>query len=284
MLDQADRLRALVREAAVGGLSAATPAPYKLVVAGSKGGVGATTVALELSVTLARQGSRTVLVDADLNRPDLAALCGLDPSDTIADVLSGRRTVHETLHRGPGGVQILPAAWSSNTVPDCSPPAQQRLLGELDRLGRHADVIVLDIGCGLNHVIRRYWNTADEVLLVTTTDNVALLDAYAAIKVLAAGRDDLPIKTLVNLANADSAAGVHVRIAHAARKFLDREIEHAGHVPHIGRDRASQSGAVDFDANPLAKETIERITEELLADCRRRAEQGGGAALELAVA
>ena len=44
------------------------------------------------------------------------------------------------------------------------------------------DVIVVDAGSGLTPWTRRFWLRAQLVLLVTTTDDAAVMDAYAAIK------------------------------------------------------------------------------------------------------
>jgi flagellar biosynthesis protein FlhG len=271
MHDQADQLRALVRAAGSRDAGPVCAAPQKLIVCGGKGGVGATTIAVNLSVALARLGARVVLVDADMNRADVAALCQLDARHTVADVLSGRRTVHEVLHRGPAGIQVLPGLWSATGVPDCSPAAQDRLLGELDRLGRHADQVVLDVGSGLNHVVRRFWQVADRALLLTTPDRIAVMDAYAAIKVLTAGRNDLPVELIVNQADAGHAAEVYQRINQACARFLNREISLAGPIaPDVDIPQAAMAGrpfVLDGGGRHAAGD-LETIAERLLAAAR----------------
>jgi flagellar biosynthesis protein FlhG len=269
MSDQAFHLRALVRAAAQADAGGAFPPPRKVVVGGGKGGAGTTTIAVNLSIALARLGSRVVLVDADMSHADVAAYCQLEARDTIADVLSARRTVHEVLTRGPAGIQIVAGAWSSTSVPDCSPAAQDRLLAELDRLGRHADLVVLDVGSGLNHVIRRFWQAADSVLLVCTPDRVAIMDAYAAIKVLAANHE-LPVYTVANRADAHTGAQVHARLNGASERFLNRSILFAGHIaddPAVG-DTAASDQSLALDACQQAAGDIETIAEGLLADWR----------------
>ena len=75
------------------------------VLAGGKGGVGVTTLAVNLSVGLADQGARVVVVDADLYRSDVAVLCGIAERSTVEDVLIARRDVHEgSSRRLPGRV------------------------------------------------------------------------------------------------------------------------------------------------------------------------------------
>jgi flagellar biosynthesis protein FlhG len=270
MPDQAFHLRALVRAAAQADAGSAFPPPRKVVVCGGKGGAGATTIAVNLAIALARLGSRVVLVDADMNHADIAAHCQLETRDTIADVLSARRTVHEVLTRGPAGIQIVAGAWSATNVPDCSPAAQDRLLTEVDRLGRHADLVVLDVGGGLNHVVHRFWQAADVVLLVTTPDRVAIMDAYAAIKVLG-DRRDIAIHVLTNRADAKTAAQVHARINGACERFLNCSVLSAGNLsddPAVADAVATgRPIALDGCQHQAARE-IEAIAERLLLHWR----------------
>lgn len=121
MADQANDLRNLVLRASRPSPTASQP-PKLVVVTGGKGGVGTTTIAVNLAISLARDGRRVVLVDADLDGADAGTLCRVDePSSTVADILSGRLSVHEALELGPAGIQVLPGAWAGNALVDCSP-------------------------------------------------------------------------------------------------------------------------------------------------------------------
>jgi flagellar biosynthesis protein FlhG len=268
MHDQADELRVLARQWA----SESRPAaggPRKIVVSAGKGGVGTTTVAVNLAAALGRQGCRTILVDADFSGADAAMLCGIESRDTIADVLSGRRSVHEVLQPGPGGIQVVPGIWSPGSIPDCSPSAQQRLLRELDHLGRHAEVVVLDAGSGLNHIVQRFWQAADELLVVTTVEAVSIMDAYAAIKLLLAERVPAVVCTVVNQSpEAGVAIGVHARIAQACQRFLGLRVDRGGSVPWdssvASANRSGQPLVIENPAAPAARE-IERMAEQLLS-------------------
>ena len=232
MHDQADELRELARRAALEHSWASDAVPRRIVVSGGKGGVGTTTVAVNLAVALAAQGQRTVLVDANFNRGGVARLCELEERDTIAAVLEGRRTVHEVLQRGPSGLHVLPGVGSFDPPPDCSPSAQERLIQQLLGLGQHADVMILDVGSGLTHVVRRFWSAADAVLLVTTPEPDAIMDAYAAIKVLPASESPVRIRTLFNqVTDIAAAQNVHERLAEVCYRFLGRGIKSAGNLP-----------------------------------------------------
>lgn len=63
-----------------------TPNGLAIGVLGAKGGVGATTFALNLAATLARMGRDCVLVDTHLQQPDLACLLNFKPRFSLDDL------------------------------------------------------------------------------------------------------------------------------------------------------------------------------------------------------
>jgi len=203
-----------------------------LVVAGGKGGVGTTTIALNLAAMLSARGTRTLLVDAPPRRGDIAAMCGIDERENVADVLSGRRTVREVMQRGPHGLWLLPGGWSTPEETLRGGLPLGRLVNQLRSSGEFAQLVLVDVGAGLGPTQRMFWSAADEILVVTTGDSVAIMDTYAAIKLLAPGQAGVSLRLIVNQAGSrDSAGDVSRRIAAACSRFLGRSIGFAGHVP-----------------------------------------------------
>ncbi len=268
MIDQAADLRELARRSTLEQAWASPVAPRRLIVSGGKGGVGTTTVAVNLAVAMAAQGHRTVLVDANLNQGGVARLCPLQSRDTIAAVLAARRNVHEVLQNGPCGLQILPGLGAFDQPPDASPSAQERLIHQLLGLGQFADVMVLDAGSGLTHVVRRFWRMADLVLLVTTPEPDAIMDAYAAIKVLPEPGAQLRLRTLINLATDEAAARVHERLQTVSDRFLGRRVAAAGSIPTepAVRDAARLGQPFVLTApGSAASEQLTKLAERLMA-------------------
>ena len=268
MHDQASELRALVRLRASGDSKPASRPPRKIVVSAGKGGVGVTTVAVNLAVALGKLGCRTVLVDANFSGADATLLCGVEARDTVADVLSGRRSVHEVMQPGPAGIQVVPGLWSPGAIPDCSPAAQQRLLRELDHLGRYADVVILDAGSGLNATLQRFWVAAETVLLVTTADSASIMDGYAAIKLFLAERPAVKVATIVNQSpQTEFADEVHSRIAQACQRFLGMTIDAGAIVPWDGAiaaaARINRPLTLDDNGSPAA-DAINQLAERIL--------------------
>jgi flagellar biosynthesis protein FlhG len=242
--------------------------PQVIAVAGGKGGVGTTTIAVNLAIALARGGRATVLVDAHLEGADVANFCPVDERYTIHDLLAGTHSIHEVLCRGPGGVQLVPGGWETGRLVEWSPPAQERLIAMLRALHPHAKFVVLDIGSGRTRIERRFWHAADKVLLVATPDPNAITNAYAAIKVLAEGDPGLPIYSLINLAPTDEAADVHARLAQACQRFLGMRLLAAGHLQADSHVAAASRARLPFAlAAPQSEATrmIEVAAERIAA-------------------
>ena len=218
MPDQADHLRHLIHGARRAPQVGA--APQRIVVAGAKGGVGTTTVAVNLAVALAREGWRAVLVDGDMGKSGVAALCGDAPGATIGDVLSGRRRLQEALRPGPAGVHLLAGAWATGQLTDCDPAAQERLITGFNGL-TSTDAVVIDAGCGHHRILERFWRSADRVLLVAMPDDTAVMDAYATLKTMTVRHHQVPVSAAMNrVVRYDEARDAHCRLAQACQRFL----------------------------------------------------------------
>ena len=235
MRDQADELRNMMLRVARQHAAIHGPPPKLVVLCGGKGGVGVTTLGVNLAVALAHQAARVVLVDADLYRADVALLCGIEEVTSVADLLVGGHDIHEVLERGPAGVQVVPGVWAPERPTELGEGAQRRLLTQLCLLGRHADVVIVDTGSGAGESLRRFWQAADEVLLVTTPDDVSVMDAYASIKSRLPAQNRPHLRLIVNRADSrEQAADVHRRLNQSCRRFLETEIVLLGRVRDDG--------------------------------------------------
>jgi flagellar biosynthesis protein FlhG len=241
-----------------------------LVVLGGRCGVGATTLAVNLAASLAQQGRRVVLADAHLQRPQVAALCGLRHGLGVADILSAQRDIHEVLQPGPAGLQIVAGPATPHTAASLGPGAHQRLIDQLKSLGRHAETVVLDLGTPCRDVAALFWAAADQVLLVTRDDAQCIMDTYASIKLCADNGQPAPqLFTVVNRAESEaSAIDVHGRISQSCRRFLALQLRAAGRIPPddcLARAADHAVPATILSPTCPAARAIQRITAVLAA-------------------
>ena len=199
-----------------------------VVIAGAKASVGATTVAVNLAAALADSGERVVLMDAaPQQESNVAEVAGAARAveKTVADVLSGACSAAAALAPGPCGCLLLANRGGGKAPVDYSRHAQQRLFAELQSLGRLASVLVVDAGSGLTPWTRRFWLRAALVAVVTTTEDLAILDAYALVKRSVADGIKTPIRVLANQCDSEAnAQDAYERVSSACRRFLSREV------------------------------------------------------------
>jgi len=219
--DQAQGLRELVRRRRRGGSTVA--------ITSGKGGVGKTSIAVNLSVWLASKGVRVTLVDVDLGLANADILLNIRPRYTLAHVLSGHRTIEEIVMDGPGGLRFIPGASGVQEVADLSDFDRQTFINQLARLRINTDITVLDCGAGLSRSILSFARSADRVVVVTTPEPPAVTDAYATIKALYQEHGTPPVGLFVNRAETRAMAeATFDRIAGVAHRFLKKSVANQG--------------------------------------------------------
>jgi len=271
MRDQATELRKLVLQSKRDSTLPIAPAPRLVVVCGATEGVGATTMAIRLSLEFAIQGSRVVLVDGDQEHFDIAGQLGLRvnlPHTITAQSID----IHELFVRGPSGVLVLPGLWPPAASPDEFTDAHQyRLIQQLRKLGRHTDLVLIDIGSSFGPIVNRFWDAADAVVMVTSPDAVAVMNCYAAIKSHIHAAQSTPVYLIVNRSNAEEWLDVHRRVDQSCRKFLGIELVQLGHVPLDSRGHVAQPWPDDrLQRNSPSEfcQSLEQIVAKFLATDR----------------
>ncbi|MCU1614735.1 MAG: capsular exopolysaccharide family [Frankiales bacterium] len=103
---------------------------YVVSITSSVAGEGKSTVASNLAVTLAETGARVLLVDADIRRPTIARLLGLEGGVGLTTVLAGQAALEDVVQEwGEQGLAVLPSgAVPPNPAELLGSPAMRRLV------------------------------------------------------------------------------------------------------------------------------------------------------------
>ena len=254
MIDQAQALRemALAYDVGVDDNEAVRLARVVAVTSG-KGGVGKTTLAVNLAVKLTQMGRRVVLLDADLGTANADVMCNLSPRATLAHVVAGRAEIEDTLVTAPGGFQLIPGASGLAKMAALSEFEHQRLIEQMHRLETAADLLLVDTGAGVGPGVLSFTLAADEVMVVTTPEPTAITDAYAVIKSLVRRNPEIDLRLVVNACrDEDEARAVHDRIAQVSRRFLGTTLRLAGYLPSDPRVAAAVRRRCPFALDPSA--------------------------------
>lgn len=224
--DQATRLRELAS-------GERAPEGIRIAVVSGKGGVGKSSIAVNLSLYLARTGREVLLADLDLGLANTDLLLNVNPTYTLSHVIAGMRSVPEVMLEIPGGLQLLPGATGGEGLADLTEFSRRHLLDELQKAAGNVDIAVLDCGAGLSPNVLEFAWSATDILVVTTPQPTALADAYGTIKALVRRSRALSIHLFVNMvSNREEASSAYRRIARVAQRFLDYSVADAGYMLH----------------------------------------------------
>jgi pilus assembly protein CpaE len=174
-----------------------------------KGGVGKTTIAFNLAVTLGQvTGLKTALIDGSLQFGDLRALLKV-PADapSILDLPTDRiqeSDLSDVLWRDPSGIDILLAPPRVEMAEMVTPRDVDKVLSLLRRV---YNAVVIDTPSALNDVVLSFLDSSDVIIQIITYDSTtlyntrAMADAFRAI-----GYPASKVRYLVN--RSDSLGGI----------------------------------------------------------------------------
>lgn len=186
--------------------SSSTPsfqqAPNIIAVASGKGGVGKTWFSITLSHALAKMGKRVLLFDGDLGLANVDVQLGLMPKRDLNDVIRGRLGLDKVIQRYEEGGFDIVAGRSGQASLSALPSQRLSLLREqLVDVARSYDVVIADLGAGVDRTVRMLSATASSTLLISTDEPTSLTDAYAFIKLGNAAGMSKNVNIVVNMAS-----------------------------------------------------------------------------------
>ena len=202
-----------------------------IAVTSGKGGVGKTNIATNLAISLAKDGTKTCVFDADTGLANVNILLGLTPEFTIQHVLEGSRSLKDIILHYRDGVDIVPAASGIATLVDLDADQQQRLLTALLQAENSYDYIILDTAAGTGKNVVNFIQSAHYVILIITAEPTSLTDAFALLRVLKNQQAQLSPYVLVNMAlNYADSMEVYKRFEAAVKKYLAVETHYLGYI------------------------------------------------------
>ena len=205
---------------------------HVVAVTGGKGGVGKTNIAVNLAVALTKLDKDVVLFDADLGLANVDLLMGLSIQHTLADVISGQKSVSDIVVYDKTGVRVIPAASGIAELVELSTEGRAELIASVSDQVVTPDVMIVDTGAGIDQTVQTFVAACQIPLLVVCNEPASLTDCYALIKVLKIHKNIKQFNVLVNqVDNQAQGRTVFDRLSSVASKHLDVEISYLGSVP-----------------------------------------------------
>lgn len=159
-----------------------------VLVTGGKGGTGKTFVSIGLGLFLAQQGSRVLLIDADLGTGDVAVNFGLTQEPHIGHLLDGKASLDEVIRSDVRPqLSILPGATGSRWS-DPSSWKMGAIVTIVTRLREHYDHVIVDSRAGIGADVTGLLLAADRILFVTADEPAGFSDTFGLLQAAAEGQ------------------------------------------------------------------------------------------------
>ncbi len=224
-----------------------------IAVTSGKGGVGKTSVSVNLAIAMCKAGQKVMLLDGDLGLANVDVMLGLQPNYNLANVLAGECTLEDTLIEGPEGLLVIPASSGKRHMAELTAAEHAGFVHALSELSRPLDTLVVDTAAGIADSVITFSQASQQVVVVVTNDPASITDAYALIKVLNREHGVERVQVLSNMVhNQNEARDIYENLRRVAERFLDITLSYFGSVPHdewLRRAVRRQKAVVDAYPN-----------------------------------
>lgn len=229
-----------------------------IAVTGGKGGVGKTNVSINMAVSLAAQGQRVVVLDADLGLANVDVLLGLRVHKNISHVLSGECDLEDIMLEGPGGIRIVPASSGMRSMVELTPTEHAGLVRAFSEIQGDYDVLIVDTAAGISDMVLSFARAAQDVVVVVCDEPTSITDAYALIKLLNREHGLFKFKIVANMVKSlREGQELFAKLSKVTDRFLDVALELVATVPFDENVRkAVRKQKVVVDVYPKAAASI----------------------------
>ena len=208
-------------------------------VASGKGGVGKTTVSVNLAMALAERGIRVMVLDADLGLANAQLALGVRTNFNLGHVLRGEKALTEVLVDAAPGVRLVPGASGLRELASMDETQVSSVIHLMDQLDEPLDCLLVDVAAGITPAVVSFMAACQRRFVVVCDQPASIADAYGLLKILTLEEGLEDVYVLPNMVNSQAhGRKLFNHLADVAQRFLGAKL---GYLGSIERDDAVQA-------------------------------------------
>lgn len=269
-MDQAQNLRNIIKQ-----INQTEAGQARIItVTSGKGGVGKTSVSINLAIQFRKQGKSVIIFDADFGLANIEVMFGAIPKYNLADMIYRGKSIKDIIVKGPMDIGFISGGSGINGLGNLSYDQINYLVYKLRELESLADIIIVDTGAGISDSVLGFVASGSEVLLVATPEPTSITDAYALLKALnvKAGfeSENTIIHVIANrVSSHEEGINLYNKLNVVVSKFLNIKLNFLGIVPkddNLGKAVMQQKPVSLIYPNSVASKHFANLASELLKD------------------
>ena len=240
-----------------------------ITITSGKGGVGKTSISVNLALHLATLGYRTCLFDADLGLANVNILLGLYPEYNLEDVILYHRDLEDVIIRDYEGIDIIPGSSGVERIANLEAEQVEHLIQSFSKLDGY-NFLLFDTSAGVSRNVISFCLASSEVIVVITPEVTSLTDAYALLKILSLNGFKGSVRIVVNQCKSTLIARhAYTRFKETVKKYLPMDVVPLGIIvqdPKVEEAVKEQQAFVllypESNASKCIKSIARRLREE----------------------
>lgn len=218
MEDQAERLREVMKKK-----------NKVFAMASGKGGVGKTTLSVNLSIEIAKLGKKVLLIDGDVSLANADIILGIVPKKHIGHYIQGNSSLEEIIEKVDTNLFFIPGASGIAKLTNLTEANIKKIKDITTNFDSDITLIDLPAGIGKNAISLAIMS--NYVIVVVTPDPVSVTDAYSFVKVLAKSGFEGKIFIIVNMVrNPREKEITYSTLQRVSQKYLGISVHFLGAV------------------------------------------------------
>ncbi|MCX7875635.1 MAG: AAA family ATPase [Melioribacteraceae bacterium] len=200
-------------------------------VASGKGGTGKTFFASNFAFALSKLEKKILLIDFDFNLSNLNIVLNQSTKNSLSEFFEQKKSIEELIQPYTKNLHLIYGDSGKEFYPKIHKEIIDYFFVSLNKVADNYDYIIIDSSAGANELTIRQLINSDFIIIVTTPEPTAIMDAYVLTKMLKAeNSSSLKLVVVNKCSQKEEGENSFNNLLIASKHFLQEEPKYIGSV------------------------------------------------------